>query len=134
LLVRVRQGLGLGDVSLKQKSQDVRRLDSNVQALKAAVLSLRAQRQAMGQDRAVATLALTGARDELKDCVRRLHGTDPQVLAHLVSIISGPERTWLKAAMARAVPQVEERIEQARDEGKSGPSVKPSRSGMGPGR
>jgi hypothetical protein len=134
LLARIRLGLGLGEVSRKRKSQEVRRLDSNVQALKAAVLSLRAQGKEMVEDRTVTTLALTGAREELKDCVRRLHGTDPQVLAHLVSIISGPERTWLKDAMAKAVPQMEERVEQAREDGKSGPPVKPSRSGMGPGR
>jgi hypothetical protein len=115
-----------------RKAAEAVRANEHVGALEAAVSSLRSNAETLRQEKVVASHSLTRLRDELKDHVRRLHGTDPRVLVHLLGIITEPERTYLKSAMARAVPVIEEGSDPSRDEGKSGPPVKPSRTGMGP--
>jgi hypothetical protein len=107
--------------------------NDHVQELKAAVSSLRDEAERMRQEKVVAAHTLTRVRDDLKTSVRRLHGTDPRLLEHLLGIITGAERTYLQSAMAKVVPVVENPAESNTDQGKSGPPVKPSR-GSGPGR
>jgi chromosome segregation ATPase len=110
------------------------RANDHVQELKAAVRSLREEAERVRQEKVVAAHTLTRVRDELKTGVRRLHGTDPRLMEHLLGIITGAERTYLQSAMAKAIQVMQSPAESATDQGKSGPPAKPSRSGMGPGR
>lgn len=110
------------------------RANDHVQELKAAVRSLREEAERLRQEKVVAAHTLTRVRDELKTSVRRLHGTDPRVLSHLLGIITGSERGYLQSAMAKAIPVIENPAESGTDQGKSGPPVKPSRGSGGPGR
>lgn len=101
--------------------------NNHVQELKAAVSSLRDEAEGLRQEKVVAAHTLTRVRDELKTGVRRLHGTDPRLLGHLLGIITGVERGYLQSAMAKAIPVIENAAESNTDQGKSGPPVKPSR-------
>jgi hypothetical protein len=113
---------------------DLVRANEHVEALEAAVGALRSNIEALRREKVMTSHSLLRLRDELRDHVRRLNGNDPRVLVHLLGIITEPERTYLKSAMAKAVPAIDEASEPSKDEGKSGPPVKPSRVGMGPKR
>jgi hypothetical protein len=118
-----------GPLGQGPKRAEVRQACEHVQSLKAAVSSLRAQVDGLGSEKAVTGHALGRVRDELKECVRRLNGSDPRVLVHLLGILNGRERDCLKSAMAKALPQVDEGLaDPGKDEGKSGPPARPSRA------
>jgi hypothetical protein len=118
----------------EKKRRVLRQADDHVQSLKAAIASLRAEVIGLSGEKSTTGHALATLRDEVKTCVRRLNGSDPRVLVHLLGIVSGRERDCLRAAMAKAVPEVAEPpVEPGKDEGQSGPPAKPSRA-RGPGQ
>lgn len=123
----------VASVARATKAEQHKRADGHVLALKRAIESMQKQLLTLAGAKVTNGYALARARDELKECVRRLQGTDPTVLMHLLGIVSGPERKCLKSAMAKAVPAVIE-ADSSQSEGKSGPAVQPSRGGMGPKR
>lgn len=134
LFEMLRRRMDAGSRARDRVAAEAAKATDHVQALEAAVVSLRDELEGVRQEKVIAAHTLTRMRDELKDAVRRLHGTDPRVLEHLLGIITGAERRYLKSAMAKAVPVIENPVESGTDQGKSGPPAKLSRGIGGPGR
>jgi hypothetical protein len=133
LFVFLKGRMQVASLARATKAEQYNRADGHVQALKRAMESLHRESLTLAGAKVTTGHALARAREELKDRVRRLQGTDPGVLTHLLGIVSGPERKYLKVAMARAMPPAIE-PESSQGQGKSGPPAQPSRGGPGPKR
>lgn len=133
LFVFLKGRMQVASLARATKAEQYKRADGHVQALKRAMESLQKESLTLAGAKVTTGHALVRARDELKDGVRRLQGIDPAVLMHLLGIVSGPQRTYLKIAMARAMPPAIE-PDSSQSQGKSGPPSQPSRGGPGPKR
>jgi len=133
LFVFLKGRMQVASLARATKAEQYKRADGHVQSLKRAMESLQRESLTLAGAKVTTGRALARAREELKDCVRRLQGTDPGVLMHLLGIVSGPERKYLKIAMARAMPAAIE-LDSSQSKGKSGPPAQPSRGGPAPKR
>ena len=133
LFVFLKGRMQVASLARATKAEQCKRADGHVQALKRAIESLQRESLTLAGAKVTTGHALARAREDLKGSVRLLHGTDPGVLMHLLGIVSGPERKYLKSAMAKAMPAVVEPDSSA-SQGKSGPPAQPSRGSPGPKR
>lgn len=131
--VFLRGRMELASLARQRKIDEQSRASLHVTELKAAASRLRLQVSKLKLDCRVSDLALSTARNELKDAVKGLHGADPRILQHMLVIAGDEERVQMKLAMASVIPKVAEPSEASSgDGGHTGPPIKPAR-GSRPG-
>lgn len=127
-MVFLRGRMELAALAREKKAVELRRARAHVEELKSAIGRLRHDERRLAADVEASGLTLGTARRELKDAVKGLHGADPRLLQHLVTILDDAQRGHVKSAMAFLMPAmpVNEPVDGSEDT-RAGPPAKPSR-------
>ncbi|UPG92842.1 MobA/MobL family protein [Luteibacter aegosomatissinici] len=127
-MVFLRGRIELASLARERKAVELRRARGHVEELKGAISRLRHQERRLASDTEATALVLSTACRELRDAVKTLHGADPRLLQHLLTILGDDQRRHVKKAMSDAVPEKPTRESPASDEdGRAGPPAKPTR-------